>query len=70
MNPNKQGGFIPGSAHPIVAPAELARRGVTAAMLMNPNYREENLALLGELGVDRRAVQLISAGADTPSASA
>jgi hypothetical protein len=57
VNPNKQGGFIPGSAHPIVAPADLARRGVGAAMLMNPNYREENLALLRELGV---AVQLFS----------
>ncbi len=51
VNPNKQNGFIPGSGHPIVAPAELARRGVTAAMLMNPNYRAENLQILNELGI-------------------
>jgi SAM-dependent methyltransferase len=57
VNPNKQGGFIPGSAHPIVAPADLARRGVAAAMLMNPNYREENLTLLNGLAV---AVELFS----------
>ncbi|MDN3921585.1 class I SAM-dependent methyltransferase [Roseateles violae] len=50
VNPNKQGRFLPGTGHPIVAPAELARHGVDAAVLMNPNYRQENLALLAALG--------------------
>lgn len=46
LNPNKQGRFIPGSGHPIVSPLELPSRGVHDAILMNPNYREENRQLL------------------------
>jgi SAM-dependent methyltransferase len=41
VNPAKQGKFIPGSGHKIVAPEELSALGVTAAILMNPNYRDE-----------------------------
>jgi SAM-dependent methyltransferase len=51
LNPNKQGRFIPGCGHPIVAPGELPRRGVRNAFLMNPNYREENLQLLAAAGI-------------------
>lgn len=51
LNPNKQGRFLPGTGHPIVAPADLPRRGVKQAFLMNPNYREENLSLLAEHGI-------------------
>jgi 2-polyprenyl-3-methyl-5-hydroxy-6-metoxy-1,4-benzoquinol methylase len=50
LNPNKQGCYLPGTGHLIVAPAELARRGVKTALLMNPNYRNENLALLSAAG--------------------
>jgi len=52
LNPNKQGRHIPGTGHPIVAPSELPVRGVSAAVLMNPNYREENLRLLASAGID------------------
>lgn len=52
LNPNKQGGYIPGTGHPIVAPLDLPRRGIKHAVLMNPNYREENLRLLAEAGID------------------
>ncbi|WP_114972559.1 class I SAM-dependent methyltransferase [Rhodoferax ferrireducens] len=52
LNPNKQGGYIPGTGHPIVAPADLSRRGVKRAVLMNPNYREENQRLLAEAGIE------------------
>ncbi len=48
INPNKQGCFVPGTGHPIVAPDKLPERGITHAILMNPNYRDENLALLAE----------------------
>lgn len=51
LNPNKQGCYIPGTGHPIVAPADLPQRNVTSAILMNPNYREENLQLLAEAGI-------------------
>lgn len=51
INPNKQGCYIPGSGHPIVAPEELPARGVHAAIMMNPNYHEENLRLLERAGI-------------------
>lgn len=52
LNPNKQGRYIPGTGHPIVAPASLPEHGVRSAVLMNPNYREENLHLLAEAGIE------------------
>lgn len=52
LNPNKQGHAIPGTGHPIVAPAQLPARGVRRAVLMNPNYRDENLRLLADAGID------------------
>ncbi|MBC7542334.1 MAG: methyltransferase domain-containing protein [Candidatus Sericytochromatia bacterium] len=51
INPVKQGGFLPGTGHPIVAPAELADRGVAVAILLNPNYRDEIAALLATLHI-------------------
>jgi SAM-dependent methyltransferase len=52
LNPHKQGHFMPGTGHAIVAPADLRERGVERAILMNPNYRDENRRLLAELGLD------------------
>jgi len=46
LNPLKQGHYVPGTGHPIVSYQALTERGVSTAILMNPNYREENLALL------------------------
>ena len=46
INPSKQGKFLPGTGHPIVDVRSLRPRGVTAAVLMNPNYRDECLSLL------------------------
>lgn len=46
LNPNKQGHYLPGTGHPIVGYEELPKYGITHAILMNPNYRDENLALL------------------------
>lgn len=56
LNPKKQGKFVPGTGHPIVGVEGLAVRDVHTAILMNPNYREENEALLVAAGI---AVQLI-----------
>ncbi len=52
LNPNKQCRHIPGTGHPIVAPAELQLRRVKSAVLMNPNYRDENLRLLAAAGIE------------------
>ncbi|MBV8491125.1 MAG: methyltransferase domain-containing protein [Candidatus Eremiobacteraeota bacterium] len=57
INPNKQGAFIPGTGHPVVDYRTLRERGVSRAILMNPNYADENAALLRDAGLD---VELIA----------
>ena len=52
LNPAKQGRFLPGTGHPIVDYRELGRRQVRTAVLMNPNYRSENEALLRGLAAE------------------
>ncbi len=51
LNPNKQGCYIPGTGHPIVSPADLTSRGIQSAILMNPNYLEENRCLLAKFNM-------------------
>jgi len=51
LNPQKQGKYLPGTGHPIVGYSVLPDFGVTTAILMNPNYREENQALLRQAGL-------------------
>ncbi len=58
LNPAKQGKFVPGTGHPILGYRELARRGVTRAILMNPEYREESVALLAAAGIPTELVEL------------
>jgi SAM-dependent methyltransferase len=50
INPAKQGKFVPGTGHPIVAPAAIAGRGVRNVVLLNPAYRAEVAALLPACG--------------------
>lgn len=46
LNPHKHGGYIPGTGHPIINHLDIDRYGIKSAILMNPNYHQENLALL------------------------
>jgi len=46
LNPRKQGTFVPCTGHPVVGYEEIPRRGIRAAILMNPIYRRENERLL------------------------
>jgi SAM-dependent methyltransferase len=48
LNPQKVGRYVPGTGHPIVGYRELAARGVSSAIVVNPNYLVENRALLHE----------------------
>ena len=41
VNPRKQGRFVPGTGHAIIAPEALAARGVRHIIVMNPNYAAE-----------------------------
>lgn len=52
INPNKQGGFVPGTGHPIVSPENLSNRAVRSAFLLNPNYKDETSYLIEKYGID------------------
>ncbi|CAN5858760.1 class I SAM-dependent methyltransferase [soil metagenome] len=58
LNPQKQGRYIPGTGHPIVDFRDLPSHGVNVAVLMNPNYRSESLALLREAHLSINLVDL------------
>jgi SAM-dependent methyltransferase len=57
LNPLKQGHFVPGTGHPIVSHLDLPARQVTSAILMNPNYRDENIDLLRASNADVRLIE-------------
>ncbi|WP_373541599.1 class I SAM-dependent methyltransferase [Chamaesiphon sp.] len=46
LNPHKHGGYLPGTGHPIINYLDLEQYGIRSAILMNPNYYQENLELL------------------------
>jgi SAM-dependent methyltransferase len=59
LNPNKQGKFLSGTGHSVLTPYDAVSRGVSSALLMNPNYFEENRNLLQESGLNLQLVQSI-----------
>ena len=48
INPAKHGGYVAGTGHPIVGPADLADRQISTAVVLNPNYKDEIVAMLRE----------------------
>ncbi|MFN8637001.1 MAG: class I SAM-dependent methyltransferase [Chloroflexota bacterium] len=59
VNPTKQGGFVAGTGHPIVGPADLGSQHVTCALVLNPNYQREieAMARASGLSLDVLAVE-------------
>jgi hypothetical protein len=57
INPRKQGTFVPGTGHPIVAPEALSEFLPHVVFVMNPVYRSEIAAELRRIGL---APELIS----------
>jgi hypothetical protein len=57
LNPNKQGGYSPGTGHPIIGYNELKTRGITHAILINPNYRKENEELLQKAKIEIELIE-------------
>lgn len=51
VNPRKQGTFVTGSGHPIVAPAALKVEPPDLVLVINPVYRDEIAGMLTSLGV-------------------
>lgn len=62
VNPNKQGGCLPGTGHPIIAPEALGAWNVRTAVITNPNYLEENARFLERASLDVRLVDLMHNG--------
>lgn len=48
--PQKQGGFLPGSGHQIVAPVEVKTRGIKWVIVANKNYEAEIRKQLQDMG--------------------
>lgn len=59
LNPRKQGHYTPGTGHPIVGHHDLAKYNIKTAILMNPNYCRENLALLKESHLNIELIDLM-----------
>ncbi len=57
LNPNKQGKYVAGTGHAIVGPLQLGERRVTHAVLMNPNYRQENETILKHAGIATNLIE-------------
>ncbi len=51
LNPNKQGKYIPGTGHRVISYQDIVNQDVSSAVLMNPNYYEENLNLLQKANI-------------------
>jgi SAM-dependent methyltransferase len=69
VNPGKQGRFIAGTGHRIVAPEKLAAEGVAHLLVLNPNYRDEVAGQVAELGLRARVIDLMEElGAAVPRA--
>lgn len=41
INPNKQGHYLPGTGHLIIAPEDLKKRGIRQIFILNPEYKLE-----------------------------
>ena len=59
VNPSKQGKFLAGSRHPIVAPESLPEIAPAAVMVLNPNYHDEIAKRLASVGVTAEIVDMM-----------
>lgn len=51
LNPCKQGKFIPGTGHEIIAPEQIKTKKIKSIILMNPNYKKENQCIVKDMGL-------------------
>ena len=59
VNPSKQGKYLAGSRHPIVAPESLPEIAPAAVMVLNPNYHDEIAQRLASVGVTAEIVDMM-----------
>jgi SAM-dependent methyltransferase len=58
LNPQKQHRYLPGTGHPIISYLDLVKFNIKTAILMNPNYFDENSTLLHDAHLDVRLIDL------------
>lgn len=58
INPRKQGTFVTGTGHPIVAPEHLRHEQPDAVLIVNPVYTDEIAQMLTDLGVDADLISI------------
>jgi SAM-dependent methyltransferase len=51
INKDMQGGYIPGTSVPIVSPYFIGELKITDIIVMNPNYKEEIVSMVNEMGL-------------------
>jgi hypothetical protein len=61
LNRAKQGHFLPGTGHPIIAPEDLPNRQIRYALVLNPNYVDEIRQLLEQIAPRTIVVDLSNA---------
>src|SRR5262249_12083628 len=59
VNPAKQGKYLPGTAHPILSPEAAVSAGLTAALVLNPNYVAEVADRIARLGSAAAVIDLM-----------
>jgi SAM-dependent methyltransferase len=59
VNPRKSGRFLPGTGHPIVSPPMVNSRDVSTALVLNPNYLGEIVALMTRQKPGARVLDLM-----------
>lgn len=62
INPYKQGKFLPGSGHAVIAPEALAAHAPDLVVVMNPLYRAEVAEQLDRLGIPAEVTALTGIG--------
>jgi hypothetical protein len=63
VNPAKQGKFIPGTGHPIIAPEQIDAEGLNGVLVLNPNYVREMTKYLQDRSSRAVVVDLMAATA-------
>lgn len=56
-NPRRDGSFVAGTGHPVVAPARLPALRPRRAVVLNPVYRDEVRGMLADVGLASTAVE-------------
>lgn len=60
VNPRKQGRFVPGTGHAIIAPERIAQEGLSALVVLNPNYAGEIAAYVAKNNLSARVVNVMA----------